>query len=40
VSGKIVESWTSWDSGSVLRQFVRATSLGPGRVSLLPSALN
>jgi predicted SnoaL-like aldol condensation-catalyzing enzyme len=39
-SGRIVESWTSWDSGSVLRQFVRAASLGPGRVSVRPNALN
>jgi predicted ester cyclase len=40
LSGKIVESWTSWDSGSVLRQFVRAASLTSGRLLLPPNALN
>src|ERR1700694_4186708 len=30
-SGKIAESWTSWDSSGVQRTLVRAADVGPGR---------
>jgi hypothetical protein len=39
-AGKIVESWTSWDSSSLLRKLARAAGLVPGRDTRVPSGLN
>lgn len=38
--GKIVESWTSWEPGGVLRTLVKAAGLLPSRGSITPSGLN
>jgi predicted ester cyclase len=39
-SGKIVESWTSWDPGGLLRKLARGAGLTPGRGSLVSSGLS
>jgi hypothetical protein len=39
-SGKIVESWTSWDAGGLVRKLVGVAGLGPGRDAPLPNGLN
>jgi hypothetical protein len=40
ISGKIVESWTNWDSSGVLRKLVRTAGFGPAPEARPPSGLN